>query len=148
VQGFLKKCLLEATTGHHVISGQIQRCLISGSEYANCVRCYLLTVEADCILPTLWYEKSEEVGGRYSMDINCALDREAGTSLSEERPKISVPDKFSTVNLVEVEIPSAFTRNIRELFALPRFHVNWLHAKIYQKRISNCKNRIRDLFAY
>ena len=89
MQGFLEKCLLEATSGHHVICGQIQRCLIPGSEYADCVRCYLLTVEADCIL-TLWYEKSEEVGGRYSMDINCALDRKAGTTLSEERPKISV----------------------------------------------------------
>jgi hypothetical protein len=79
------------------------------------------------------------------MDINCALDRKAGASLSEERPKITVPGKFSTVNLVEVEIPPASTRNIRELFALPRFHVNWDHAKIYQKRISNCKNRIPEL---
>jgi hypothetical protein len=83
-----------------------------------------LTVEADCILPTLWYDKSKEVGGRYSMDINCALDRKAGASLCEERPKITVSGKFSTINLVEVEIPPAFPRNIRELLALPRFHVN------------------------
>jgi hypothetical protein len=129
VQGFLKKCLLEATAGHHVISGQIQRCLISGSEYADCVRCYVLTVEADCILAALWYEESEEVGGRYAVDINCALERKAGASLAEERPEITVSGKFSTLNLVEVEIPPPFTRNIRELFALPRFHVNWFHAK-------------------
>jgi len=88
-----------------------------------------LTVEANCLLPTLWYEKSEEVGGRYSMDINCALDRKAGASLSEERPKITVAGKFSAVNLVEMEIPPAFTRDIPKLFALPRFHVNWFHAK-------------------
>ena len=88
-----------------------------------------MTVEADGILPTLWYEKSEEVGGRYSMDIDCALDRKAGASLSQERPKITVSGKFSTINLVEVEIPPAFTRNIRELFALPRFNVNRLHTQ-------------------
>jgi hypothetical protein len=59
------------------------------------------------------------------MDMNCALDRKAGASLCEERPKITVSGKFSTINLVEVEIPSALPRNIRELSALPRFHVNW-----------------------
>jgi hypothetical protein len=88
-----------------------------------------LTVKADRILPTLWYEKSEEVGGRYSVDINCALDREAGASLSEQRPKITVAGKFSTVDLVEMEVPPAFTRNIRELFALSRFNVNRLHTQ-------------------
>ena len=61
------------------------------------------------------------------MDINCALDRKAGASLSEERPKITVTGKFSSGNLVEVEIPPAFPRNIRELFALLRFDVNRLH---------------------
>jgi hypothetical protein len=95
-----------------------------------------LTIEGDGILPTLWNEKSKEVGGRYSMDINCPLDREAGASLSEERPKISVPGKFSTGNLIEVEVPPAFPRNICELFALPRFDVNRFHAKkICQKWI-------------
>ena len=88
-----------------------------------------MTVEADGIVPTRWYEKNEEVGGRYSMDINCALDCKARASLCEERPKITVSGKFSTINLIEVEIPPAFPRNIRELFALPRFHVNRFHAK-------------------
>jgi hypothetical protein len=110
-------------------SRQIQRCLISGSEYADFVKGYLLTVEADRILPTLWYEKSEEVGGRCAVDIHCALDRKAGASLGEERPEVTVSGKFSTLNLVEVEIPPPFTRNIREFSTLPGFHVNRFHAK-------------------
>ena len=59
--------------------------------------------------------------------------------------------KFSTVDLVEMEIPPAFTRNIRELFALSRFNVNRLHTQnlpemdIQLQESDTCTLRTPDL---